>query len=111
MPILHISHSRLASYLNNCSTRQIKLIFPLAAPEWPQHKNINAGCLLFKVFNKKQVDRYRNFRKGTYVTGFKNQYQYIVVLICTDVKIRLKFLCDEVIAGETVFNSLIFKEV
>ena len=29
--------------------------------------------------------------------------------ICTDVKIRLKFLCDEVIAGETVFNSLIFK--
>ena len=39
-----------------------------------------------------------------------NQYQYIVVLSCTDVKIRLKFLCDEAFAGETVFTALIFKE-
>ena len=48
--------------------------------------------------------------KGTNVTGFESQYEYIVALICTDVKIRLKFLCDEVIAGETVFKALIFKE-
>ena len=39
-------------------------------------KIIDACCLLFKVFNRKQVDRYRNIGKGTNVTGFKSQYQY-----------------------------------
>ena len=71
---------------------------------------VSRGVVIFQGFNKKQVDRYRNFGKGGNVTGFKCQYQYIVALICTDVKIKLKFLCDEVIAGETVFTALIFKE-
>ena len=29
----------------------------------------------------------------------------------TSARIRLKFICDEVIVGETVFNALIFKNV